>query len=236
MQEVNMDLKTIYNSLQVSKELAILEPNLIEHRLRAGMEGKIRQARADLADQEKLYKNMAVKNSVIIAVNGPFGRSFADISEKKFKTVAVDFLSVIDEMADSILKRGGKDAYSSAEHFMAMDELNKIKMKYNISQLPVFQGKFDRVGPNTPIKSALCLELTSQYGGQLYSAVTRGNIADKAYSIGFTGNKLPVVLFNYNVNLDSSMLPEPVSVLTIDEEPTEKEVKDVLISIRDNLK
>jgi hypothetical protein len=231
-----MDLKTIYESLQVSKELAVLEPSEIEPRLRAGMEGKIRQARSDLALQEQLYKNTAVKNAVIIGVSGPYGRIFADISEKKFKTVAVDFLAVVDEMAESILKRGGKDSYSSHEHFMAMDELNKIKMKYNISQLPVFQGKFDRVGPNTSIARALCLELTAQYGGQLYSAVSRGKIADKAYDIGFTGNKLPVVLYNYAIDLDSSMLPEPVSVLDINEVPTENEVKDVLISIRNNLK
>lgn len=231
-----MDLKTIYDSLQVSKELAVLEPSMIEHRLRAGMEGKIRQARADVTSQEQLYKNTAVKNAVIIAVNGPFGHSFADISEKKFKTVAIDFLHVVDEMAESILQRGGKNTYSSTEHFMAMDELNKIKMKYNISHLPVFQGKFDKIGPDTSIATALCLELTSQYGGQLFSAVTRGLIATKAYDIGFTGNKLPVVLFNYNVPVDNLMLPDPVSILEINEEPTEKEVKDMLISIRDKIK
>lgn len=213
------------------KELSEMNPAHIEHRVRAGFEGRIREAQSSLSKVEADYREKVVRDCVVIAVRGRFGKEFATIAES-FKTLPVDFLKAVDIIGDSVLHRGGKDHYSTHEHMMSMDELNKIKRTYGISQLPVFQAKFDNIGPNTGIKEALYGQLTAQYGGQLYTAVTRGEIGTQALSIGFKGKKLPVILYNYTISLEPSMLPLPVSVLDINDQPTTDSVMEVLMEIR----
>ena len=226
-----MELKELYDRFQTLNELAKMDPNLIEQRVRAGFEGKIRNAQTEVHKVESDYKKKVVEDCVIIAVGGKFGDQFADIS-KEFNTLPVDFLKTVDMMGDSILKRGGKDSYSTNEHFMAMDELNKIKQNYKIDRLPVFQAHFDGVGPNTTIKEALFIQISKQYGGQLYSAVTRGEIGMGALDMGFDGKVLPVVLHSYMVDLDQSMLPKPIIKMSIDKKPTVESVKKVLMEAR----
>lgn len=226
-----MELSEIYEKIQVLKELSQMEPAHIEYRLRAGFEGKIRAAQADIVKVEADYKAKVVRDCIVIAVRGKYSAEFARLSEQ-LHTLPVDFLKTVDMIGDSIIKRGGRDQYSTHEHAMAMDELNKIKMNYGISQLPVFQAKFDGVGPNTSIKEALYGQLTSQYGSQLYTAVSRGEIAVNALSIGFKGKKLPVVLYNYTMDLETSMLPSPVDVLEVNVLPTISTVTSALTDIR----
>jgi len=229
-----MELKEIYSKMKNLEELASLDSSIIEHRLRAGMEGKIRAAQSDLPKYVDMYKARVVQDSVIIQIKGKYGKEFAEIS-KAFKTLPIDFLKVIDDIGDSILKRGGKDRYTSHEHLMVMDELNKIKQNYKISQLPVFQAKFDGVGPDATLKTALLTQITNQYGNQLYSAVTRGEIGIQAMSVGFSGKRLPVVLYNSILPSDSYMLPSPVETITINEKPTKESVKEVLLSLKEKI-
>lgn len=226
-----MELKEMFDKYQTLNELAKIAPEEIEPRVRAGMEGKIRSAQSEIPQIKQAYKSKVANDCAIIAVKGKFGKKFAEIA-KDFKTLPVDYLKVVDLIGDSILQRGGKDVYSSQEHFMAMDELNKVKMNYGISQLPVFQAKFDGIGPNTTIKQALFEQLTAQYGGQLFSVVARGEIGDGALGIGFNGKTLPVILYNYAVDLDPTMLPTPLDVVTVNKEPTAKSVKDALLAAR----
>ena len=230
-----MELKEIYENIQTLTELSKMDINLIERRIRAGMEGKIRKAQSDLNPAIENYKNNVIRNCAIIAVKGKFGKDFAEIAQT-FKTLSVDFLAAVDYIGDSIIKRGGKDQYTSHEHLMTMDELNKIKLNYKISTLPLFQSNFKGVGSQTSIKQALYTQLTAQYGGQLYSAVTRGDIGNKALEMGFNGRTLPVILFNYVADLDPSMLPSPVEVLDINEKPTKEDVKKILMQVRSKFK
>jgi len=226
-----MELKEIYEKIKTFRELGSMDPSLIDKRIRAGIEGKIRAAASDLPVLEKEYKRKVAQDCVIIAVKGKFGPKFAELS-KEFKTVPIDYLKVVDIIGDSILKRGGKDTYTTREHLMTMDELNKLKMSYGIAQLPVFQSKFDGIGPGSTVKEALLVQLTNQYGNQLYSAITKGEIGNGALEIGFTGKTLPVVLYNYIVDLDTTMLSKPIDVLSISEEPTVDEVKEALLAAR----
>jgi hypothetical protein len=116
---------------------------------------------------------------------------------------------------------------------MVMDELNKIKMNYKQSHLPLFQAQFDGVSSGGGIKEGLLVQITKQYGGKLYSIVTKGDVGVKALEMGFTGKKLPVILYNYIVPLDTKLLPEPVAVFSVDSKPTKKSVKDKLIEIKE---
>ncbi|RLF66577.1 MAG: hypothetical protein DRN30_01840, partial [Thermoplasmata archaeon] len=97
---------------------------------------------------------------------------------------------------------------------------------------PLFQAKFDGVGPNTTIKEALFIQISKQYGGQLYSAVTKGEIGLGALDMGFDGKVLPVVLHSYALDLDPSMLPKPIIKMNIDKKPTIESVKKVLMEAR----
>ncbi len=230
-----MELKEMHEKIRMLRELADMNPNLIEPRIRAGIEGKIRNAQSQLLPLEDSYKEKVANDCVIIATKGKYCKEFAIYAEK-MKAVPVDFLLSVDLIGDSILNRGGKDRYSSNEHLMAMDELNKIKMNYKISQLPVFQAKFDGVPSGASIKKALYVQLTSQYAGQLYSAVTRGEIGKKALEAGFLGKRLPVVLYNYTIDLDPTIVPAPVAVIEVNERPTDVFVKKTLTEIRNKFK
>lgn len=230
-----MELKDLYDQLTTKREMATLDPNLVDARIRPGIEGKIRAAQSEVPELERQYKNKVANDSVIIAVKGKYCKEFASIAQTEFKTLSVDYLECIDDISESILKRGGEDRYTSKEHLMTMDELNKIKMKYGISILPVFQANYEGVGPNDNIRQALLVQFTKQYGGDLFSAVTRGKIGDGAIQMGFKGNKLPVVLFNYTVDLTEGVLSKPVDVITINEMPTKQSVGKMLVDIRDRI-
>ena len=230
-----MELKELYSKFKTLNELSQLDPSLIESRIRAGMEGKIRNARSELVGIEDTYKAKVADDCAIIAVKGKYGKEFAEISSE-LKTLPVDFLSVIDTISDSILSRGGKDQYTGKEHLMVMDELNKIKMNHKLSHLPLFQAKFDGVNSGAGVKEGLLIQLTKQYGGQLYSIVTRGEIGRSALDMGFTGKSLPVILYNYIVPLDSKLLPEPKDVISVDSKPTKKSVKETLMEIKQKAK
>jgi len=228
-------MKELYEELMKNREMATVVMEDVPHKLRAGMEGHVRAAQSKSKELEERYRNTVAQKSVIISITGKYGEEFAKIAKEKFKTLSIDFLKVIDDIGDSIIKRGGQDIYTSKEHLMTMDELNKIKMKYQILQLPVFQAKFDGVGPNTSIKQGLLTQFTEQYGGSLYSAITYGEIGFEALDVGFKGNRLPVVVYNCITDIDSTILPKPAVTLKIQKKPTIESVKDTLINVRDQI-
>lgn len=229
------NLKEIYAELKKKEELSQIDPNRIEMRIRAGMEGQIRAAQSEIPALKNQYKEQVLRNSVVMAVSGQYGSDFAAIAEKDFGTISVDFLEIVDEISDSILKRGYKDVYNTNSHHYAMDELNKIKMNYLISQLPVFQANFTEIGADLPLKAGLLYQLKKQYGGQLFTAVSREKIAKRALAAGFTGNNLPVVLFNCIVDTDTRMLNAPVASLEINDLPNNETVKETLVNIKRKL-
>jgi len=230
-----LTLKELFGKYRTLNELASMDIDVLDRRIKAGMEGKIRAARSDLKGIESDYKKRVVDTCAVIGVEGKFCKEFAGIS-KEMGTIPIDFLYAIDIIGDSILKRGGADRYTSHEHLMVMDELNKIKMRYRLSSLPLFQAKFDGVGPNTNLKQALFHQLTSQYGGQLYSIVTHGEIGLEAINMGFCGKTLPVVLYNYATPLSEGILPKPVGVIKVDKKPTKTTVKKALLEMRSQSK
>ena len=229
------NLKEIYVELKKKEELSQIDPSTIEMRIRAGMEGQIRAAQSEIPVLKNKYKEEVLRNSVVIAVSGQNGSDFAAIAEKDFGTIAVDYLEIVDEISNSILARGYKDVYNTNTHYYAMDELNKTKMNYLISQLPVFQADFTEIGSDLPLKPGLLYQLKKQYGGQLFTAVSREKIAKKALAAGFTGNNLPVVLFNCIVSTDTRMLNAPVDELEINEVPSSDTVKEALVNIKRKL-
>lgn len=229
------NLKEIYTELKKKEELSQIDPNRIEMRIRAGMEGQIRAAQSEIPLLKNRYKEQVLRNSVVMAVTGQYGSQFASIAEKDFGTISVDFLEIVDEISDSILKRGYKDVYNTNSHYYAMDELNKIKMNYLIAQLPVFQADFTEIGADLPLKAGLLYQLKKQYGGQLFTAVSREKIAKRALAAGFMGNNLPVVLFNCILDTDTRLLNAPVATLDISELPNNDTVKETLVNIKRKL-
>lgn len=230
-----MSIETIHEKLKLARKLSDLDIGLLDTRVRAGMEGKIRAAQSDLVTLEADYKKTVVDNSVIIALQGKFGENFAEIARDKFKVVAIDFLKIVDIVGDSMISRGCGERYGSREHLMVMDELNMVKINYGIASLPVFQALYDGIGSNDSIKDAIRKQFTSQYGSQLFSAITRGEIGKSALSLDFNGKQLPVALYNYTLPLDSSFLPNPAEVVMVSEKPTAANVKKTLLGIKNKV-
>lgn len=233
------NIKELYNAIVAKREDASEELEAVDPRLRSGAEGRIRQAKIDVVTLEARYLSEIVKNVVVIAVAGAGAEDFGKIAEDKFKTISVDYFKILNDIASSVEHRGGRKTYSTNEHLMVLDELNKAKMTYGILRLPVLQPRFEVVGIDMPIRETLYKNLAYQYGSTLYTAVIKSEAARQALEKGFTGNTLALVVYNYDqeLGIDTSILPNPAAGLLVSKEDvSETSVKKTLTQVRDSLK
>lgn len=227
-----MEIKELYEQIQESRAMSTAEITAYPVNVRPAIEGKIRSAQSKLVGLENQYRNQVVSQIVLISVHGEYAKEFADIAQSVFKTLSFDYLSPVERIASSVIKRGGRDFYDSHEHWMVMDELNMIKMKYGIASLPPLTARFSQKN----LRESLLDSLNSTYGGSLYSAVLRGDIGDAALNAGFTGKVLPVIIYNYSVPVDERMVKRPVADIEVKSEPTEKYVKEQLVKVKATFK
>lgn len=206
----------------------------VDPRIRAGTEAIVRNAVRDLPEVTRQYKDEVMKHAILIAVNGKESKEFASIAKHKFKTVTVDYYQVLNQMADSMHKRGVRDEFNNQEYYMALDEFNKIKMEYDILQLPAPRQNTDMVYGH-PLNKALKALIEGNYGERLYSIVTRREIGTQALEAEFTGKFLPVVLYNYTGTFDENLLPRPLIVIEVNQKVDEKFVSDKLALVRAKL-
>lgn len=227
-----MDTKTLIDEINQKRLEASIDLESVDIRLRLGAEGRKRSAAAELSALEARYMDGILENVLIIAVNGPGAAQFAEIAEKKFRFTTINYMLAADETYQNVLSRGGKDTYSSNEHWMVMDELNRIKINNRIVSLPPLQANFADIGFEKPLRSSIHHMFVKHYGSTLYSIVSKREIGKKALSIGFSRNFLPVILYNYTIELDKTILLEPFCVLKIENNPTEDYVKSSLLDIQ----
>lgn len=233
------NIKDLYKAVAAKRLEASEELEAVDPRLRSGAEGRIRQAKIDVIAHEQQYKHEIVKNIVVIAVVGEKAKEFGSIATNKFKTVSVDYLKILNDISENVSHRSGRDVYSTNEHLMVLDELNKAKGKYGISTLPILQSRFEVVGIDMPLRESLYKNFQHQYGSTLYSAVIKSEAANQALESGFTGTTLAVIVYDYDpeIGIDTSVLPAPAAIVNVnDTEINEFFVKKTLTSIRDSLK
>jgi len=228
-----MDIKTLQDKIQETMRIANEDLTTFDPQIRPAMEGRQRSAQSELRGLELQYRNRVVEGIVLISVSGEFAADFAAIASDKFKTLSFDYLAPVERIAKSVLSRGGRDMYDTHEHWMVMDELNQIKLNYSMSHIPPLHAK---MGTGTPLREALKDLFDATYSGSLYSAILRGDIGKAALEAGFVGKTLPVVIYNYNVPVDLSMLKEPIANISVTKKPTEASVKLELVKIKKALK
>jgi hypothetical protein len=147
--------------------------------------------------------------------------------------VSVDFNLIKDRLTVALRRCGQGDLYTSNVAFALNAELGQIKRDYNMLSLPppqitgYNQGIYD-----APIAEAVDKIVDIYYGSQLQSAVTRREIGKLALALRFTGQKLAVVVYNLDKDVDTTFIPNPVSQLVSDKEVTEELVTKQLVSIK----
>lgn len=230
-----MTLKEILSEIRERKVESEIVLEGIEPKFRPGVEGTIRKAKDEIARLTKLYKEEAVKNTVLIGVSGPFSKQFADIASKKFKTVSVDFKELSSLYVAHLKERNAQANYSQHEHYLLLTELNTTKAKYGIHFLPPPTFNFNDGAYGQPLEKAIDKVITSNYNNTLYSIVTKQDIGEHALQAEFAGKLLPVVLYNYS-GVDTQHLAEPSTTVEAVEEVDEDFVKTVLSQVKKSLK
>ena len=230
-------LKEILEKLKDKRAEAAIDAEGLNPKVRSMGEGIIRNAKREIVELEKQYKKEVSKHALIIGVTGPGASKFAEIAKEDFKTLSVDYMGSVKYLTASIEKRGGRKTYGSQEHFMLMTELNQIKVKSDMVKLPQPQiGPHDGVWEQ-PIADAINKMFVRNYGGGFYSAITLREIETQALKEEFSGKTLPVVVYNLDVPVDTTMLREPYeNIETTSEDITKEFVKSVLMSVKNKLK
>lgn len=224
-------LKDLLNSIKEQKALLEVNPEDVDPRIRNTFEGSLRNAKEDLLKLEDQYKNLVMQSTVVIVVKGKEAKVFADIAREA--AIALDYKFLLRELVSALQTRNAPDPYESNTHFMLIDELNKIKLKYNMVRLPtpMINGYNDGVY-GADLSTAIDILISKNYGEGLYSAVVRREIGDIALDGEFAGKKLPVFLYNNSGEVDVNFLPMPISTIEINEKMDKEEVLDKIKELR----
>ena len=214
----SLSVKELYEKYQELNDLAKTNLNTIPLSFRSGREGMIRSAAAEIPEVARLYRNKVTDSAVIIAVSGEYSKEFADLARDKLDMLSLNYLKAADQTAERVIARGYPDQYTSNTHHMALDEVVKLKNECGIFSLPIVQ-QMETTGFLT-LKDGLRGSLEKSFQGQFYTLVTKNDIGLIALKNGFTGGKIPVVLYNYNkeMPIDQTFLPVPLVQIDVNSE------------------
>lgn len=226
------NLKELFNKILDVEADAAIDPTACDPRVRAGVEAKVRNAKADLTKVQDEYKDAIIGSVVLIAVTGSTAKEFADTAEK-LGAISVDFDLIVNKLADNLSKRAVGNEFTSDGLFKLVDELSKVRIEYNIVRLPnpVVNAYSDGIF-NTPIVEAIRKLLAKNYGSSLQSGVTRREIGKRALDAKFTGKKLPVIVYNLNEDVDVRFIPAPITTITSNGKVTDNGVKKKLSEVK----
>lgn len=228
-------LKEILATLKEKEAEANIQPEDVDPKVRAGVEALVRNAKASLDTIARQYRDAVMANVVIIGVNGKTAQQYAEIAQK-LGSIAIDFNMIKDRLVTNLKKRAVGELFTSDANFKLIDELAKIRLEFDIVQLPTPQINAYNDGIyDAPIDIAISKLLLKNYGTSLESAITRREIGRKALEAKFTGKKLPVVLYNLDKDVDARFIPAPLLTIESNSNVTENGVKKKLSEIRAQL-
>lgn len=232
-----MSLKELMNQLSEVEAEAAINVDEVDPAVRVGAEGRQRQAKSEVGQLRKRYLADVIPHVFIVAVSGPGSEQFGKLSSDKFDTIALDYKSLPKELANRLVARRCGEIYGQNEHWMLLTELNGLKNKYDIVRMPapVFSALSSYYNKN--LHEAVELLLRETYQNTLSTHVLRAEIAAAALERRFYGTKLPVVLYNYDQELESgldlTLLPRPVTLIDTTDDVTEESVKSALLKVKD---
>lgn len=229
-------LKEILTKLADKEAEASIDPEDTNPNVRAGVEALVRNAKADLSLIKSEYKNAVMDNVVVLSVLGEGSKQFADYASK-LGAVSINFEAVTERLVTNLRNRAVGDLYTSTAHFMLLDELSKLRLEYDIVRLPTPQINAYNDGIyDAPLAHAISLLLDKNYGTSLQSAITKREIGNAALEAKFSGQKLPVVIYNMKKQSDSNFIPNPFTIIEVDGKVTEELVKNKLKDVKTKLK
>lgn len=226
------NLKEVLAKLTDVEADASIDPTACDPRVRAGVEAKVRNAKADLSRAQKEYKDALMSNVVIIGVVGKTAAEFADSAEKA-GAVTINYNEIVERLEQKLLARMTGPEYTSDAHFKLLDELSKIRLEYDMVQLPTPQVNAYSDGIyNAPLAVAIRKLFIKNYGASLQSAISRREIGNKGLAARFSGKKLPVILYNLDEDVDVRFIPQPIITITSDGKVTDNAVKKKLSEVK----
>jgi len=228
-----MRIKNLLDQLRDKRAEASILPEEAEPRVRAGVEAIVRNAKQAVESLSDEYKNAVMAHVVLIAVRGPNSKEFADLAEAKMKTLAVDFTAIQTKLISNLVTRNASKTYGQNEHFLVLDEFNRLRIEQKFLSLPA--PKIERYNDGiyeAPLELAIPMLIKKNYEGSLFSAMTRRTIGALALEKEFVGKFLPVVIYNYEPPVDQTFLPLPTVEVDADGKVTEKSVRSAMNDVR----
>jgi hypothetical protein len=228
-------LKEILSQLQDKEAEANLQPEDVNPNVRAGVEALVRNAKQSIEGIARQYREAVMANVVIIGVKGKTAKEYAEVA-KKLGSLAVDYNLIQDRLTNNLRLRAVGEYFTSDANFKLIDELAKIRLEYDMTQLPtpVINAYNDGIY-DAPLAIGIQKLLVKNYGTALESAITRREIGKQALESRFTGKKLPVVIYNLDRDVDARFIPAPMIVIESNGPVTENGVKKKLSEIRAQL-
>ena len=228
-------IKELLTQIDQASEMANQELLSFPLEIRVGMEGHIRSAQDKLPKLEDEYMSEVIKNIVIIPVVGTKAEEFISVASKEYSVLAVNYYLASDSAAKGVIDRRHDDYYSSTAYNASLDEVYKLKTKYKIARTPYMES-LGAEYYGKPLVDSFRTQFTKAYGNELFSAVIRGEIGKYALNNRFTGQKMEVLLYNYDPNLGLSeyFLPQPVPSFAVNENKkiTKESVFDMLTKLK----
>jgi len=231
-----MGIKDLIDQLAEKRAESRISPEESDPRVRAGVEALVRNAKVAVDEIGQQYKDSVMGHVVLVAVSGPSSKEFADMSAAKLNTLAVDFKYIEKVLIENLITRKAGERYGQNEHFLLLDEFNRLRIEYKFVLLPA--PKVERYNDGVyeaPLAQAVSTLIKNNYQTSLFSAVTRRLIGQLALEKEFVGKFLPVVLYNYEGPVDAKMLPAPTLELEVSGKVTEKAVKTAMNEVRAKL-
>lgn len=234
MSTETMTAESLYHKYKELLALSKTNLNTVPLNVRAGREGQIRAAAEESLRVAKEYRELVTQNSVMVAITGPFSQSFAEILQKEHGFLALNYQKAADVVAERVIERGYPDRYDSRTFHMAMDEVLRIKSECGIFSTPQLQ-QLNTTGLLS-LKDGMRQTIKKSMGGQLYTLVTKNDIGLAALQNEFTGNHIPVVLYNYDVDapIDPTFFKDPVTTIdcTQESDATSDKAKEFISEIK----
>lgn len=234
-----MSLKETLNLLKERRAEAALDPVEVDPRVRAGVEAKSRNAKAEIPKLAQEYGAKIERVLLLINVVGPGAKKFAQYSRDKMKVLAYDYTAIIKTLADRVRARGGSESFGTNEGSLLLSELLNLKEVYLISNLPTLRINETVPTPyEAPLEEAIERVIEFSYGIGLYDATTLREAQSEALESEFSGNVLPIVVYNYKgmENKAGALLQTPSFQVDAPFNVSIEFVKNALLKIKSQLK
>lgn len=170
------------------------------HKTRGAMQTKVRQAADQINKLKQSYYDNVFPQSLLIAVNGPEDKveAFVNLVNSLEEGVGVNAHHMYDRMAKPVEAQLGTRRQLSVNNSARIleelgrivDDLEVVKIvKLQIKALPILKTYQD-------VRNFVKDQIDSQAGMMLLFQFMKKQIAEKAFTMKFSGSVLPVVVGN----------------------------------------